>query len=144
MQYSLRCDDILWVVSCFLVLARLARYSFRSHRSSSFWRCSYGRHFFSTPQARTDQMVLEPFALCWCGGGVAMYFVTGSRSTVILSRIIPGGGLRSKLESQADCGICLTIVKDGKPRSGRCRGWLLVEEFRLLCMDFVTLFGLAM
>lgn len=35
MQYSLRCDGILWVVSCFLVLARLARDRSRTHMSSS-------------------------------------------------------------------------------------------------------------
>lgn len=57
-----------WVVLYIPVLARLARDGFRSHRSSSSWRFSYGPSSSSTPQARTGQLVDNSFALGWCGG----------------------------------------------------------------------------
>ena len=72
-----------------------------------------------------------------------MYFLTESRSTVILSRIIPGG-LRSKLDLQLDCGICSEIVEGGKSTSRQCGGSQRVEDSPVLFMDFVTLFGFAM
>lgn len=69
MQYSLRCDDILWVVSCFLVLARLARDRFRTRRSSSSWNFLYGGPFLSTTsnEDRPDGSQAVRAGLVWRG-----------------------------------------------------------------------------
>lgn len=141
MQYSLRCDGILWVVSCFLVLARLARDRSRTHMSSSSGEFSMeGLSSPTSSEDRPDGSQAVRAGLVWRGSCDVLpllgqevllsYRVSFREEDFAQSLIYKGTAVSASL-----------FVKDGEARSGRCRGWLLVEDFPMFCMDIVTLFG---